>query len=293
MTTFTLKGKADQMLVSTIELLQAAEKGRYAIGAFNIYDLEGVRAVVNAAEAARSPVLLQILPGSFRYGGLPLVALCLEAARQASVPMNFQLDHSASAEDITACLESGVTSIMVDGSQQPYMENVVFTREMAALVHEYGATVEGELGLLSGIEDGYTIEAYASSLTDPDQVAEFVEETGVDVLAICVGNVHGHYPSEPRLDFARLTAIHKRLDVPLVMHGASELPEALVRHAIQLGIRKFNVNTKVREAYLKALHEELADGSNVNILDLKRNAVAAMQAVITAKMELFGSVGKA
>ncbi len=281
------------MLVPTTELLRAAEAGGYAIGAFNVYDLEGARAVAAAAEATHSPALLQILPGSLRAGGRPLIALCLEAARQARVPMNFQLDHASSAADITASLDAGVTSVMADGSHHPYAENLAFTGAMAALAHRHGATIEAELGLLSGTEDGFSVAAYQASLTDPAQAVDFVAHTGIDMLAICIGNVHGPYPGEPQLDFDRLAAIQARVSVPLVLHGASGLPPALIRRAIELGVRKFNVNTEVRVAYLDALKAGLSTGGKVDILALKQRAVDAMQAVIQEKMTLFGSAGRA
>ena len=181
------------MLTQTIALLQTAGRDGYAIGAFNIYNLEGVRAVVAAAEAARSPAMLQILPGALKYGGLPLVALCQTAAREASVPMSVHLDHSSSVDDIRLALKAGLTSIMADGSQLPYPENVAFSREMAGLAHHQGGLVEAELGRLTGTEDGLTVPEYESRLTDPEQAAEFIAETGVDALAVCIGNLHGRY----------------------------------------------------------------------------------------------------
>ncbi|NDJ62418.1 MAG: class II fructose-bisphosphate aldolase [Chloroflexi bacterium] len=283
------------MLVSTRELLEAAAAGGYAIGGFNVYNLEWVQAVMAAAEATRSPVLIQILPGAFKLAGLPLVALGLEAARQATVPVNFHLDHHTAKADITAALELGVTSIMADGSHLGYQENVAFTRELVTLAHGYGANVEAELGLLSGSEDGYTVEAWQASLTDPDQAVEFVERTGVNSLAVCVGNVHGPYPGEPQLDFERLAHIHARVAVPLIMHGASGLPEAMIKRSIELGICKFNVNTEVRNAYVRGLHDHVTAGDQLpkDMIALMNAAIEAMQAVVMAKMMLFGCAGKA
>ncbi len=277
------------MLVSTAAMLQAAEAGGYAVGGFNVYDLNGVKAVIGAAEAARSPVLVQILPGTLEQRGLPLVAMCLAAAREAAVPVNVHLDHFKVAADITACLEAGVTSIMADGSHHPYQENLAFTRQMAALARQHGAAIEAELGQLSGSEDGFTVAEYQASLTDPAQAVDYVAATGVDSLAVCVGNVHGPYPGEPQIDFDRLATIHDRVDVPLVMHGASGLPAAMITRAIELGIRKFNVNTEVRDAYLAALKQALAP-DKINILAVMAHCVAAMQAVVAEKMALFGSV---
>jgi len=263
------------------------------VGAFNVYNLEGARAVVTAAEIGRSPSMLQILPSALKHGAAPLVALCLVAAKEAKVPMAVHLDHSASADDIQAGLDAGLRSIMADGSRLPYADNVAFTRQMAELVHKQGGTVEAELGRLTGTEDGLTVPEYEARLTNPGQAADFVAETGIDALAVCIGNVHGHYPGEPRLDFERLDAIQRTVSVPLVLHGASGLPDAMIRRSIELGITKFNVNTEVRAAYLAALRERMEATDSPDLLDLMQSAIAAMQPVVSAKLQLFGSVGKA
>jgi tagatose 1,6-diphosphate aldolase GatY/KbaY len=279
------------MLVPTRDLLNAARDGRYAIGAFNVYNLEGVRAVIAAAEAAGSPVMLQLLPAALKHGGRPLVALCLAAAQEAAVPAAVHLDHSASANDIRAALAAGMSSVMADGSHLPYADNVTFTQTMAHLAHGQGAWIEAELGRLTGTEDGLTIPEYESRLTDPDQAADFVDRTGVDALAVCIGNVHGHYRAEPRLDFERLSAIRRRVSVPLVLHGASGLPEPMVRRSIEEGVCKFNVNTEVRGAFVQSLHASLRQPQPPDLIEIMQCSVGAMQVVVTAKLELFGSVG--
>jgi tagatose 1,6-diphosphate aldolase GatY/KbaY len=281
------------MLTSTTELLRTALTGGYAIGAFNVYNLEGVRAVVSAAEAQRSPAMLQLLPAALQHGGQPLVALCLAAARMATVPIAVHLDHSTSPEAIQDALEAGVMSVMADGSHLPYHENVAFTRTMVSMAHGRQAVVEAELGRLTGTEDGLTVPEYEARFTDPAQAADFVGQTGVDALAVCIGNVHGRYRHEPRLDFDRLGAIQRTVSVPLVLHGASGLPEAMVHQAITLGVRKFNVNTEVREAYVEALRGCLQASGTPDLLDLMRQAEGMMQAVVAAKLHLFGSVGTA
>jgi tagatose 1,6-diphosphate aldolase GatY/KbaY len=280
------------MLAAMTALLRDAMAGDYAIGAFNIYNLEGVRAVVRAAEAGRSPAMLQILPSALQHGGPPLVALCLAAARNAAVPIAVHLDHSASPADIQSALAAGLTSVMADGSHLPYSENIAFTRHMVALAQTHQATVEAELGRLTGTEDGLTIPEYEAKLTDPGQAADFVAQTGIAALAVCIGNVHGRYRSEPRLDFDRLAAIRQAVAIPLVLHGASGLPQAMVHRSIALGVRKFNVNTEVREAYVHTLRERLQDPKSPDLLDLMQSAEQAMQAVVAEKLQLFASVGK-
>ncbi|NDJ76519.1 MAG: class II fructose-bisphosphate aldolase [Chloroflexi bacterium] len=275
------------MLAPTVELLRAAQAGGYALGAFNVYNLEGVKAVVAAAQDADSPVLLQIHPKALDYGGTPLIALCLAAAVNASVPVAVHLDHSTSRDAIQAALGAGVSSIMADGSHLDYNANVAFTAEMTRLAHEQGAAVEAELGKISGTEDGLTVAETAARMTDPAQAADFVAATGIDALAVCIGNVHGPYPGEPRLDFDRLDAIRAVVEVPLVLHGTSGLPDALVQRAVELGVCKFNVNTELRQAYVGALGAAAGD-----LLDILNRAVHAMQDVVRAKITLFGSARK-
>ena len=280
------------MLSPTISLLRAATDDTYALGAFNVYNLEGVRAVLAAAETNRSPAILQIHPSALKQGGAPLTSLCLKAAEKASVPISVHLDHSRSKDEIQAALRAGLTSIMADGSPLSYDENVAFTHEMVSLVHEHEGTVEAELGRLTETEDDLTISEYTGNLTDPEQARGFISETGADALAVCIGNVHGRYSGEPRLDFDRLAAIRAAVSVPLVLHGASGLGETLVRRSIELGICKFNVNTEVREAYLDALREGLSL-PRIDLLDLMAGAIDAMKNVISAKLRLFGSVDRA
>ena len=283
------------MLTSTRELLETARRHLYAIGAFNIYNLEGVRAVVLAAEACQSPAMLQMHPSSFKFGGSPLVSLCLEAARTASVPISVHLDHSTSAEAIRFSLNAGMNSIMADGSHLPYAENLAFTREMTELAHQYGAVVEAEIGRISGTEDGLSVAEKAAKMTDPTEAKAFVKETQVDALAVTIGNVHGEYKSEPKLDFERLIKIRQNVgeDVLLVLHGASGLSAEIISQSIQLGVCKFNVNTEVRQAYLTILKSERCAAPNADLIPCMEDSIAAMQQVIMAKMQMFGSAQKA
>ncbi len=282
------------MLSSTRELLETARRNIYAIGAFNVYNLEGVQAVVKAAEDTNSPVMLQLHPSALRYGGSPLVALCLEAARMSSVPISVHLDHSTSEKDIRQALAAGMNSIMADGSHLPYQENLEFTRAMTKLAHAKGAIVEAEIGRISGTEDGLTIAEKEAKMTDPNQAIEFVHATGVDSLAVTIGNVHGEYKSPPRLDFARLEQIRRLVHVPLVLHGASGLPEPMISRSIQLGVCKFNVNTEVRQAYMQSLQTGMCSLEEMqDLLNAMGGAIAAMHTVIVEKLELFGSVNKA
>ncbi|GAB4237992.1 MAG: class II fructose-bisphosphate aldolase family protein [Elainellaceae cyanobacterium] len=281
------------MLTSTQELLETARRNSYAIGAFNIYNLEGVKAVINAAEAASSPVMLQLHPSALNYGRSPLVALCLEAAKAATIPVSVHLDHSTSATDIQNALATGMRSIMADGSPLSYAENLRFTQEMTQLAHRYGAIVEAEIGRISGTEDGLTIAEKAAKMTDPEQAVEFVQKTQVDALAVTIGNVHGEYKSPPRLDFARLERIRQLIPIPLVLHGASGLPPEMISRSIQLGVCKFNVNTEVRQAYMKTLQKDVCSSDQKDLLEVTSDVIVAMQKVIADKLVLFGSIQKA
>ncbi|MEY3867977.1 MAG: hypothetical protein RLZZ338_1868 [Cyanobacteriota bacterium] len=280
------------MLTSTYELLHTARRNSYAIGAFNVYNLEGVKAVIDAAETCQSPAMLQLHPSALKYGKSALVAMCMEAARSSFVPISVHLDHSTSKKDIKSVLSVGMQSIMADGSPLPYHENLAFTREMTQLSHKYGAVVEAEIGRISGTEDGLTIAEKEAKMTDPDQAVEFVKETKVDALAVTIGNVHGKYLREPNLDFNRLAKIRSLIDIPLVLHGASGLPEKMIHQSIQLGVCKFNVNTEVRDAYMDVL-KKTASLSDPDLLDVMQHAIQAMKSVISDKLSLFGSVEKA
>ena len=281
------------MIASITSLLRSADEGGYALGAFNVYNLEGVRAVVAASEAEGSPVIIQVHPASLTHGGGPLIAACLAAAEEASVPVAVHLDHSDSLDDIRLALRAGLTSIMADGSSLGYDDNVAFTQEATKLTHRHGGAAEGELGRLTGREDDLTVPENLAKLTDPGQATDFVSRTGVDALAVCIGNAHGSYRTEPRLDFDRLTAIREAAPAPLVLHGASGLSDKVVRRVIELGVRKLNVNTEVRQAYVGALRKVLGQSERVDLLEIMRWAVEDMQGVVSAKLRLFGSAGKA
>jgi tagatose 1,6-diphosphate aldolase GatY/KbaY len=280
------------MLSSPIDLLDSAESGQYAIGGFNIYNLEGVNAVIQAAEEVNSPALLQIHPAALAHGGTGLIALCIQAAKSASVSIGVHLDHSTEKNDIQLALDAGIPSVMADGSHLAYDENVAVVRDAVTKAEAVGAIVEGELGRISGTEDGLTVESIDARMTDPTQASEFIEQTGIGLLAVCIGNIHGKYPFPPKLDFKRLSAIRDAVNVPLVLHGTSGLSEDLIKRSIELGIRKFNINTEVRQAYLTAIQEAVQADPKIDLVPLMTKAQSAMTTVIIEKMTLLESVGK-
>lgn len=280
------------MLVKTGELLNRARAAKYAVGAFNIYNLEGAMAVVQAAEELQSPVILQMLPSALGLGGRGLVAMCLEMARTTHVPVSVHLDHCSDPEMIKFALESGFCSVMADGSELSYEANVEFTRTISQMAARYNAAVEAELGKLSGDEDGISIDAREAQLTDVNEAVDFIERTKIDALAVCIGNVHGKYHQPPELDFERLTTISQAVSIPLVLHGTSGLPDHIIQRAIEYGVCKFNVNTEVRSAYVQALTKRLAGGAKAELVELMELSISAMKEPVKEKITLFCSANK-
>ncbi len=239
------------------ETIAAAAAGGWALGAFSVYNLEMIQAVVGAAEEHDLPLLLQVGSSAFRFAGRePLARAAITAARASSAPVGVHLDHSRSLEEITACIDLGYSSVMFDGSQLPYEQNVALTAQAVEAGHRRGVWVEGELGAIAGDEDRVTGEA-ALAMTDPVQAREFARRTGVDLLAVAVGNIHG-FPApgqEVKLDLERLRRIAEACPVPLVLHGASGHEPEVLRTAAAAGVVKFNVNAELRRALFAAIHE--------------------------------------
>ncbi|MEM3797640.1 MAG: class II fructose-1,6-bisphosphate aldolase [Candidatus Bathyarchaeia archaeon] len=305
------------MLVTNKELLLAARREAYAVGAFNIQNLESLLAVVEAAVEERSPVIVAVTPSAIKYGGLRYLAMLVKiAAENASVPMSLHLDHGEDVETVCKCLEAGFTSVMIDGSHLHFEDNVALTRRVVEIAHARGVSVEGELGRLAGVEEK-TVEERKAVLTDPSEAEEFVKRTGVDALAVSIGTSHGAYKfkGEPQLDFERLRLIRERIDVPLVLHGASSVPQWIIekaarygaelagakgipedhiRRAIMLGITKINIDTDLRLAFTATVREVLANSpKEFDPRKILGPAKEAMKEVVKAKMRLFGSSGKA
>jgi len=277
------------MITNMISLLENAAIGKYAVGAFNIYNLEGAKAVIEAAEMQRSPVILQVHPNALEYGGSALIAMCIEMVSEAKIQGTVHLDHCNSLEVIKFAIEKGIDSVMADGSKYLEGENITFTSKAGKQVHKINGSLEAELGYLAGSEDGLNYEKYNAKLTDPEKAIDFVKRTKADALAVCIGNVHGAYRQTPKLDFERLKEINKNVKIPLVLHGASGLPEKMVSKAIRNGIVKMNVNTELRNGYLFAI-EKYQRG--MELLGLLYNVVWEIKQIAANKMALFGSSGK-
>lgn len=305
------------MLVTNKEILSSAMAKGYAVGAFNISNLESLLAVVEAAVEERSPVIVAVTPSSIKYAGLEyLVGMVKTAAESAKVPMSLHLDHGKDVETVLNCIDAGFTSVMIDGSRLSFEENVSLTKRVVDLAHSKDVSVEGELGRLMGMEE-WTVEEKEAILTDPDAAKEFVEQTGVDALAVAIGTSHGAYKfkAEPKLDSERLRAIRRKVNVPLVLHGASSVPSWIIKkaikygaelsgakgipdehivNAISLGISKINIDTDLRLAFTGTIREVLATSpKNFDPRKILGPAKEAMKEVVKGKMRLFGSSGKA
>lgn len=277
------------MLFTTKQLLETVPQG-CAVGAFNVHNMEYTQAVIQAAEAEDAPVILMIGEPMIPFAGLDmLAAICQHAAEATPVPVAIALDHGKTQANIDRCIELGIC-IMVDGSALSFEENVALTRDVVVRAHAKGLSVEGELGSLSGSEDGE--EEVRQKMTDPAAAAEFAERTGVDILAVSIGNVHGLYQGTCHLDIDRLVEIRKQVNVPLVMHGGSDLPQHLSTHAIREGIRKFNIGTDLKYAFSNTLKEVLGQApmpfQPPQVLGPARDAA---REVTREKIRLFGTGG--
>ena len=277
------------MLANLNDVLYPAKKNRYAVGLFNAVNIEMARGIIAAAEETTSPVIMGTAQVLFPYGPLKEVSyFLLPMAKNASVPVVVHLDHGLDKETCLEALNLGFTSIMYDCSTDTYEENVKKVSEVVEMAHEKGATIEGELGHVGDNGDGTDPSLY---YTQPEMAKEFVQKTGVDALAIAVGNAHGAYKFPPKLDFERIKTIAGMIDVPLVLHGGSGLTDYDFQTAIQEGISKVNIFTDVNVAAARAAYRGYQEGSGMT--ELIPGIVEAVKQETVKKMKLFGSYGRA
>lgn len=285
------------MLVNLNDVLRPAKQRKYAVGLFNAVNMELARGIIAAAEQTGSPVIMGTAEVLFPYGPLEEVSYyLLPMAKKANVPVVIHLDHGLRKETCLKALELGFTSIMYDCSTDSYDDNVRKVKEMAEIAHSFGATIEGELGHVGDNEGSAEGDCHLQDpskfFTDPKMAKDYVEKTGVDALAIAVGNAHGAYKLPPKLDFERIRTIANTIDVPLVLHGGSGLTDNDFKKAIQEGISKVNIFTDINVAAVKAEFSRFTD-MNKGIIDLIPAAVEAVKQESVQKMRLFDSVGKA
>ena len=282
-------------LVSSKELLMKAQQEGYAVGAFNAENMEMVQALVAAAEELSSPVIIQTTPGSLQYADTDMFFGMVNAeAKKAKVPVALHLDHGNSAELCAKAILSGYTSIMIDGSKLAFSENVALTKKVVEFAHAMGVPVEGELGTVGGKEDTHEVKDSEKSYTDPEEAKEFAEQTGVDFLAVGIGNAHGFYKGVPKLRFDILEKTKSLVSIPIVLHGASGIPDEDVKKSTGLGICKVNFATELRDAFTKGVKEYLE--KNPEVFDPKKYNGAGREKVkelIKHKMHVLNSVHKA
>lgn len=304
-------------LVTGLEILSAARAGKYGVGAFNTNNMEITQAIIEAAEETRSPVIVALSEGGLKYGGEGLMAVVRHLGAQATVPVAIHLDHGSSFASCMRAIRLGFTSVMIDMSHEDEATNVRETRSVVEAAHAVGVTVEAEIGRLGGIEEHVVVSAEEAALTEPDEAERFMEESGADYLAVAIGTSHGANKGKgrPYIDHARIRQIAERVAAPLVMHGASGVPAALVerfrqaggvldgavgiheddvRQAVTQGIAKINTDTDLRLAMTTAVREVLKDKPKEfdprKVLGPARDE---MRQVVAERMRVFGSAGKA
>ncbi|MDO4431904.1 MAG: class II fructose-1,6-bisphosphate aldolase [Aerococcaceae bacterium] len=282
-------------LVSMTEMLNKAKEGKYAIGQFNINNLEWTQAILTAAQENNSPVILGVSEGAGKYMGGPVAVAGmvngLLEGMNITVPVALHLDHGSSVEVCKAYIDAGFSSVMYDHSHYPIDENISLTKEVVAYAHAKGASVEAEVGTVGGEEDGVI---GGVQYADLEECKRMVSEAGIDALAAALGSVHGTYAGEPVLGFDEMKAISEATGAPLVLHGGSGIPEYQIKKAIEFGHAKINVNTELQQQWTAAVREKLA--TDAKVYDPRKVIAPGKDAIIkTTKeiMDIFGSTGKA
>ena len=280
-------------LVTKEKMLLDAQKGGYAVGAFNVENMEMVKAVLAAAEELKAPVMLQTTPGTIKYGTVETYAAIVKAeAEKVSVPVCLHLDHGNSFELAVQAMKAGYTSVMIDGSHEDFENNIAITKKVVDVAKAIGIPVEAELGKVGGKEDD--LEADADTNTDPMEAKEFAERTGISSLAVAIGTAHGFYVGTPVLDKPRVSAIKEVVSVPLVLHGASGLSEEDVRECVERGMCKVNFATELRAAYTAAVKKLLEEKPETyDPKKLGNVGMAAVKEQVKIRMKMCGCDGKA
>lgn len=281
-------------IVSTKEMLLKAQRENYAVPAFNIHNLETIQVAVETAYQMRSPVILAGTPGTIDYAGADyIVAIADVAASKYDIPIAIHLDHFRDVEAIKRNIDIGFKSVMIDASYEPFEKNIKIVKEVVEYAHRRGAVVEAELGRLGGQEDNISMDEKDSMYTDPESAEEFEKRTDIDSLAVAIGTAHGLYKGEPKLDFERLIKIKKLASIPLVLHGASDVPDEKVKKAIELGICKVNIATDLKIPFSNAVKRYFIDHPDAN--DPRKYMTPgkeAMRQVIIHKIGVCGSANR-
>lgn len=269
--------------MSVKQLLKSCQQNREAVLATNFYNLETLQAIMRAAQITSSPVLLQLTRSSIDYMGLKqAVAMARQAIADYGINGWIHLDHGGSIELVERCLDAGFDSVMIDASEQPFEENVATTRRVVEIAAPYGVNVEAELGYVAKLG-----QTQGGGFTTAEEAKSFVEQTGVDALAVSIGSAHGFYKQAPKLDIARLSEIHAATPVPLVLHGSSGIPHDMVREAIANGIAKVNLATEIKDTFMRHLKAVL---TTTDEIDLRKVFPKATDAVVELLIEKYGVV---
>lgn len=279
-------------LLTAGEILNVARQNNYGVGAFEVWNLESVQAVIAAAEKLKQPVIMQIGPYEADHAGLEdLSHVALYHARRAKIPVGLHLDHGESFERTMQCIHHGFTSVMLDVSHLPYQENLKVTKEIVRIGHAAGVSVEGELGRIGGEEAGIDVAKSDVHLTDPYEAVEFVKQTGIDFFAVAIGTVHGFYKGEPNIRLELLEKIAKIISIPLVLHGGSNTPSDIIQKAIKMGIAKINICTEFVKAFTDTFAGEQAEEDfKYNVPSVFTRPRAAGQELVEQKIRLFSGL---
>jgi fructose-bisphosphate aldolase class II len=280
------------MLVSGKDLLDVANANNFAVPAFNVSDYAMMNGLFEISEEKQSPLLIAIHPDELSHIGTDVLHAIIARANRSSVPVTIHLDHGASYEQVLLAIQSGFTSVMIDGSMLPFDENIAITKRVVDTAHAVGVSVEGELGKTDNeAEDGAASIIY----TEPDEAVTFVESTGVDSLAIAIGTSHGIYPAsmKPELKLELLKRIKAKVNIPLVLHGGSNNPDNEIGEAVKLGVNKINISSDIKASYHNKMREVLADASVREPNTIQPPSIAAMKVTAAQKIDLFDAAGKA
>jgi tagatose 1,6-diphosphate aldolase GatY/KbaY len=279
-------------LVSSKEMIDDAYQNHYAIPAFAAHNLEILKAICDRADRLGSPILIQTTPGTLKYLGVDrAVSMVKASAEKTKIPIALHLDHGDSFETAMKCLRAGFTSVMIDGSHLPFEENMKLVRRVVEAAKPMGVPVEAELGTIGGVEDDLEVDEADALLTDPVMAKVFVEQTGIDFFAPAFGTAHGLYKKEPDLRFDLLEEIRKGVGIPIVMHGASGVPDESLKRALHYGVAKVNFSTELKEVFVKELKTYLLAHPKEN--DPRKYFMPAMEAVsdiVEQKIEVLGSI---
>ena len=283
------------MLMNMKDLLAVANEHKFAVPAFNISDYSMMNGIFEASEEKQAPVIIAIHPDELKHTGTEIVKAIIEKAHKATVPVCIHLDHGATFEQVMLAIQSGFTSVMIDGSSLSFEDNIAVCKKVAEAAHAVNVSVEGELGTIGSTDAQAEAGANTIIYTDPDAAVKCVEATGVDTLAIAIGTSHGIYPKgmKPELKLDLLKVIKSKVSIPLVLHGGSNNPDAEIGQSVTLGVNKINISSDIKVAYYEKMREVLKDESLREPNVIQPACIAAMKETAYHKIELFQADGKA